>query len=156
MSRSRSRPDIVNLNGARGSERNIAGDFERDLDDQESTGPLIVPPDWDRTKIELQKLLEETREVIKDGHILLRDLRTESKQARRILPMIVAKRISAEVETQVAALGSQTAEAMRRSVEKVTREFDKLAGVYLGTDHVARKEGRISLQELIEEYHEKT
>lgn len=99
---------------------------------------------------ELTMLRDDLQKLVTEAHGLLKDLRIESKQARRILPMIVSKRIKSEVEKQLAEMGEQIAEAMRESVEKVGREFDRLEAAFLGKDKTARRDGKPSIPELVD------
>lgn len=101
------------------------------------------------TAEEIAALKEATREA----HEALKDLRTEHRAVRQMLDGIEGRTRRA-VETlmeealkrELAALGTSTDMAMRKSVAKVTREFDRLEAILLGKEHP----GRASIPELIE------
>lgn len=90
---------------------------------------------------ELQPEIDTLRALIREAHETLRDLRTERRAVEQLLAGIEARvqravgsLIETQVTEQVAALGEATDKAMRESVAKVGREFDRLAGIYLGHD----------------------
>jgi len=97
----------------------------------------------------LRELLGQIQSAIGEGHGLLKDLRVETRQARRMIPMIVSKRINTEVEKQLDELSGATQRAMDASVAKVGREFERLESVFLGTDREGRREGK-SIPEIAE------
>jgi hypothetical protein len=98
---------------------------------------------------DLAKVRDELHNLIKEAHGVLKDLRIETRRAKQVIPMIVAKRINAEIRKQVAELGEATERAMKLSVEKVGREFDKLEAAFLGTGHES-KDGQASIPELVD------
>jgi hypothetical protein len=97
---------------------------------------------------ELRSLLEQIREATRLGHEVLKDLRIETRQAQRLLPMIVAKRIKVEINKQLAELSDELGELHGQSVETIIRSFDTLYEQLIGSDHWAKKEGLASLPEL--------
>lgn len=116
------------------------------LNSSDSTGAIVSQAELE----ELRALQDNLRKLVQEAHGVLKDLRIETRQARRVLPMIVAKRIKTEITNQLAVLGESIQEAMAVSVDKVGKEFDKLAAVYLGTDSEARRQGKLSIPELAE------
>jgi hypothetical protein len=99
---------------------------------------------------ELRDLLGKIETATREGHELLKDLRIESRRAQRILPMIVTERIRKEVERQFKLLADETEQAMRRNVEKVGTEFDRLADILLGRDRESLKQGRRTIPDIIQ------
>lgn len=96
---------------------------------------------------------EELRELIREAHGLLKDLRAERRAITELLDGIPA-RVEAHIGEQLAAglagLGKALKKAMDDSVEKVSREFDRLEGFFLGTSPAARRAGKPSLEDLIQ------
>lgn len=91
----------------------------------------------------LRQATQEARQAIKD----LRRERREAEQAiAGMMRQEIGARIDAEVRRQVELLGRETQDAMRRSVAKVGREFDRLARLYLEGD----TKGEPSLPEMME------
>jgi predicted nucleic acid-binding Zn-ribbon protein len=89
--------------------------------------------------------LEALRTATREAHEVLKDLRTERRAVEQMLAGIegrvrraVADLIESEVARQVAELGKVTERAMRDSVAKVGREFDRLASIYLGRNDDGR------------------
>jgi len=97
---------------------------------------------------------EELRELIREGHALLKDMRAERRAIEQLLDGIPA-RVDARIEERVKAgleeLGEQTKAAMDASVAKVGREFDRLEAILLGTDPASRRQGKPPLEELFRE-----
>jgi hypothetical protein len=113
---------------------------------QGSTGP---PHNVDMT--ELKELTAHLEEVIKEAHGVLKDLRIETRQARRIMPMIVTNMIKKQVHEQVDRLGKETEAAIRMAVDSVNKTFDDLGKILLGTDKESKKKGYVPLTEIIED-----
>lgn len=85
--------------------------------------------------------IDALREATRQAHEVLRDLRTERRAVEQILSGIeervkraVADRMEEAVKRDVEALGQVTEKAMRDSVAKVEREFDRLAGILTGRE----------------------
>lgn len=85
--------------------------------------------------------LAQLREATREAHEALKDLRTERRAIEQLIAGVegrvrraVADLIEAQVAEQIAALGKVTEKAMRDSVAKVGREFDRLAAIYVGRD----------------------
>jgi len=98
------------------------------------------------------------RAATREAHEVLKDLRTERRAVEQLVAGIegrvqraVGNRIEREVADQVAKLADETDKAMRASVAKVGREFDKLAELYTGGDGPDRP----SLVELTRRYVER-
>jgi hypothetical protein len=102
--------------------------------DNASTGRNDVDMEaLDARAAELRELLGQLQSAIGEAHGLLKDIRIESRQARRILPMIVSQRINRELERQLAEMSEATKRAMEASVAKVGKEFERLEAIFLGT-----------------------
>jgi hypothetical protein len=100
--------------------------------------------------------VEQLREATRAAHEMLQDLRAERRVVEtliRDLPIhirdVVAARIEVAVVKNLAVLGIATEKAMGEAVDKVNREFDKLAGILLGL----KSDDRPSLEVLIGAYH---
>jgi len=98
--------------------------------------PVRLSPEPD-TADEVKALREATREA----HAVLRDLRHERRAIERSLVEVhervrqaVGDQIEREVAAQVARLGKVTEKAMRDSVAKVGREFDRLERILTGCE----------------------
>jgi hypothetical protein len=100
---------------------------------------------------ELRELLTEIREATQEAHGVLKDLRTETKRAERLLPMIVTNRIRSEVNKQMEELGKEVREHMATSVATVERSIKGLYARLIGKDHFAKKEGLRSLPTIIDD-----
>ncbi|MGR6922610.1 hypothetical protein ACU635_50865 [[Actinomadura] parvosata] len=103
-------------------------------------------------------LNEELRELIREGHALLKDMRAEKREIKQLLDGIPA-RVDARIEDQVKAgletLGKETRAAMDASVAKVAAEFDRLEAILTGTDPASRRRGQRPLEDLIREHNER-
>jgi rRNA-processing protein FCF1 len=106
------------------------------------------PANWD-TINELIAATAEAREVIREMHGAQKDLRREIAEARAFIASDIEAAIRAEVAKQMAELGEATSKAMRESVAKVGREFDRLEAIFTGRDKTARKAGHPPLEDLI-------
>jgi ABC-type transporter Mla subunit MlaD len=74
----------------------------------------------------------DARAAVREVHEALADARDVTKELRAAARDAVNEDINAIVTEKVTAMGDQVEKAMRRSVEKVGREFDKLAAIYMG------------------------
>jgi uncharacterized coiled-coil DUF342 family protein len=102
--------------------------------------------------------IAELKAATREAHETLKDLRAERRSIAEMLvelrvesagiPDRVRSSVQLTIENQVAEqvnrLGFATEKAMRASVAKVQREFDRLASLFLGTEP-----GQTSLEELI-------
>jgi len=114
------------------------------------------------TAEDLAAVREQLREEISDARGTLKDLRQEIKTAReliaatrqfvtRLVEEDVKATLKAEVTTQVALLGKMTKEAMRKSVDKVNKEFDTLADLLMGRERAPGDREKRSIPELLED-----
>jgi hypothetical protein len=85
------------------------------------------------------------REATRAAHEVLRDLRQERRAVEQLLAGLtdqVQRAVEARVEEaltrDLAKLGEATDKAMRASVAKVTREFDRLEAIMLGREKGAK------------------
>lgn len=105
-----------------------------------------------------QTAAEELRELIREGHGLLKDMRAEKRAIEQLLdgiPDKVNKRIEDAVRVGLETLGEKTREAMDASVAKVGREFDRLEAVFTGTERKMHRQGKPPLEDLIREHNER-
>ena len=95
---------------------------------------------------------EEMRELIREAHGLLKDMRAERRAIEQLLdgiPYKVDERIEKAVEIGLEKLGKATRKAMDDSVAKVGREFDRLEAIFAGTDSASRRAGKLPLEDLV-------
>lgn len=99
-------------------------------------------------------LLEDLKEVIREGRELLKDLKSGRKDAeetvRRLTDEAIEARIESEVRRGLEEYKDTIRKAMDDAVDKVGREFQKLEDIFLGKDSSARRDGKPSLEELAE------
>jgi hypothetical protein len=88
------------------------------------------------------------REEIREARGILKDLRREIKDARELIPLLTDELFTTTVQKQVAELSKVTEEAMRLSVEKITKSFDNLGATLLGEDRISRRKGKVPLPDL--------
>lgn len=111
---------------------------------------------------DLAAALGQLREEIREARGTLKDLRHEIKTARALLDATrefvtrlvqedVKAALEAEVTTQVALLGKTTSEAMRKSVDKVNKEFDHLADLLMGRERATADREKRSIPELLQD-----
>jgi ABC-type transporter MlaC component len=101
---------------------------------------------------------EELRDLIREAHSLLKDMRAEKREIKQLLDGIPARvdaRIEDRVRTGLEVLGKETKKAMDASVAKVTAEFDRLESILTGTERTQRRQGKRPLEDLIREHVEK-
>lgn len=101
---------------------------------------------------------DELRELIREAHGLLKDLRAERKAIQQQLDGIPAKvdaRIEERVKAGLEVLGAETQKAMAASVAKVGREFDRLEAIFTGTDPASRRKGKPPMEDLLRGYTER-
>lgn len=114
------------------------------------------------TTEDLTAVRQQLREEISEARGTLKDLRHEIRAARelidstrefvtRLVQEDVKAVLEAEVTTQVALLGKTTNEAMRKSVEKVNKEFDHLADLLMGRERAAEDREKRSIPELLKD-----
>ncbi len=114
------------------------------------------------TTEDLHKLQGQLQDEIREARGTLKGLRHEIKTARELAESTrrltaelaetqVRDLLEKEVTRQVTALGEQTSEQMRKSVEKVIAEFDRLRDLLLGHDRVADGREERSIPDLLED-----
>ena len=87
---------------------------------------------------QLEAVRDQVRSEIREAREVLKDLRTEAKEARQLVPLLVDQLFEEEVEKQVGELGRATEQAMKDSVDRVVAKFDKLAALLMGEDRTQR------------------
>jgi hypothetical protein len=92
----------------------------------------------------------DAREVLREVHGVLTDMRAAIKDAKQTFPSLTREAIHVEVDRQLTELGKTTERAMRESVAKVDREFTRLADIYLGRDGKSRRAGKRDLPTIME------
>lgn len=114
------------------------------------------------TTEDLTQLHQRLREEISEARGTLKDLRHEIKAARELVASTkdlvatlaqdtVMDALHAEVTKQVEQLGTVTEQTMRKSVEKVTAEFDKLRDILLGNQRATGDQEKRSIPELLQD-----
>ncbi len=129
-----------------GSTGRVGVQAEPNMDQTEERLFKIASTDIEK----IERLAQEFPLLIREARGLLKDLRAEVKKAQQCVPMIIQRRITAEVNKQMEALDEETKLAMNAAVKKVGREFDKLEAIYLGTDAQSRHEGQTPLRDVLE------
>lgn len=99
---------------------------------------------------DLTQIRDQLRAEISEARGTLKDLRYEIKTARKLIPLLTDELFEAEVKKRVDQLSKTTDEAMRRSVEKVTKSFDDLGMLLKGEDRTSRRKGKPSIPTLLE------
>ena len=97
---------------------------------------------------------DELRDLIREGHALLKDMRAERRVIEQLLDGIPAKvdaRIQERVKVGLAALSEATRKSIDAATERVFARFDKLAD----TLKAQRRQGKRPLEELFHERAEK-
>lgn len=114
------------------------------------------------TTEDLTQLHQRLREEISEARGTLKDLRHEIKAAREFVASTkdlvatlaettVMDVLHAEVTKQVEQLGTVTEQTMRKSVEKVIAEFDKIRDILLGNERAADDHEKRSIPELLQD-----
>ena len=105
--------------------------------------------DLKREREKLEATLADLKASIQEAHGLLSDLRIETRQARRLVPMQVTNRITKELDKQLPhyfeALGKQVDKAEAAIIAK----FEDMYATLVGRDTRSRKEGLKPIDELI-------
>jgi hypothetical protein len=108
--------------------------------------------------------VDQLTEASVEARAVLRDLYISMKEARKVLKEInqsIEKKIDLDVKTIVEqamskhleALSISTQQAMRDSIEKVSREFDKLANIFITGSADGKPEDGFTLETFAQEYH---
>lgn len=98
---------------------------------------------------------QELRELIREAHGLLKDMRVERRAIEQLLdgiPYKVDERIEHAVKVGLEKLGEKTRKAMDDSVAKVGREFDRLESIFTGTEPADRRAGKPPLEDLLRKH----
>lgn len=82
----------------------------------------------------LEAATREARQLLSDLHTVGKDLRRTLKEAKQVAAAEVGDLIAAECARLLGELGPVTEEQMRKSVDKVIAEFDRLGAILLGVD----------------------
>jgi len=101
---------------------------------------------------------EELRELIREGHALLKDMRAERRAIEQLLDGIPARvdaRIEERVKAGLEALGETTRKTIDAATERVFARFDRLADTLTGTNKAQRRQGKQPLEDLIREHAQK-
>ncbi|MET7982540.1 hypothetical protein [Streptomyces sp. NPDC005281] len=96
-----------------------------------------------------QQLNDELRELIREAHGVLKDIRREKREARELLPLLTDELFSDEVKKQLAALNKVTKQAMDDAVARVFKKFDELGAIVMGEDRISRRKGKPSIPSLV-------
>lgn len=96
----------------------------------------------------VERAAQQCRDVVREAHEAIKDIRAALAEQREFIRTVVDERVRAELDVQVARqlklLGNTTETAMAAAVAKVTSEFDRLAGIFLGTE-----DGGPTLEQLV-------
>ncbi|GAQ61911.1 hypothetical protein [Streptomyces scabiei] len=114
------------------------------------------------TAEDLQQTREQLSREISEARGTLKDLRHEIKAARELITTAkdlaatlaedtVRAALDASVTEQLASLGEVTEQQMRKSVEKVIAEFDKLRDLLLGNEQTAKGPEKRTIPELLQD-----
>lgn len=101
---------------------------------------------------------DELRELIREAHGLLKDLRVERRAVEQLLDGIPAKvdaRIEERVKVGLEALSEATRKTIDAATDRVFARFDRLADTLTGTNKAQRRQGKRPLEELFREHAEK-
>lgn len=100
---------------------------------------------------------EELRELIREAHGLLKDMRAERKSIESLLEGIndkVDARVENRIREHIEELGGATRKAMDNAVAKVSREFDRLEAIFTGTERKSIRAGKPPIEDLIRQRYE--
>ncbi|MEV0993436.1 hypothetical protein [Nonomuraea sp. NPDC050202] len=95
---------------------------------------------------------EELREVIREAHGLLKDLRAERRAIEQLLDGIPAKvddRITTALEAGLKDLTEATGKAIDKATANVFHRFETLEAILTGTDRASQRAGRPPLEDLL-------
>lgn len=101
---------------------------------------------------------DELRDLIREGHALLKDMRAERRAIEQLLDGIPAKvdaRIEERVKVGLEAFSEVTRKTIDAATERVFARFDQLADTLTGTDKAQRRQGKRPLEDLFRERAEK-
>lgn len=95
--------------------------------------------------------LTELRSELKEARRVIKDVQEQRQQVESMVSRTVEKEIEKEVHDQLEALGKLTEESMNKAVEKVTREFDKLENIVMTGTGSGRSATGFDLRNLTKE-----
>lgn len=99
------------------------------------------------------RVADDLREAIRDARALLKDLKQATREVRELLDKSVPEQVEERIETAVVKGLGEYQGALRTAIDeatdKVTREFDRLEQLFLGTSAANRRAGEPSIEELI-------
>ena len=104
---------------------------------------------------ELPAQLIELRELITQGHALIKDLTRllrEARKARDELSEAVTARLDGAVKTGLDEYGAALAEAIEKATDATMRRFDTLTAICLGEDPKSVRTGVTSVPDLLRDY----
>jgi hypothetical protein len=104
---------------------------------------------------ELPAQLLELRELITEGHKLMKDLTRVLKEARATrdeLPGEVVAKIDTAVKTGLDEYSTALTDAIDKATAKVFRRFDQLAAICLGEDPQSVRTGVPTVPDLLRGY----
>ena len=102
-----------------------------------------------------QTSAEELRELIREAHGVLKDMRAERREIEQLLDGIPGKvddRIKDGMTSGLANLGEATKQAMDASVAKVFAEFDRLEAAFTGRSRARQRAGKPPLEAQIRDH----
>lgn len=100
--------------------------------------------------MEARRLLADIRTATKELRAAVKQSTEERERLATAVKDAVAADIREEVRVQIEALGAETERQMRLSVEKVSREFDKLANILMTGHDRGRPDDGFNLRNLAE------
>lgn len=93
---------------------------------------------------------EALRELLREAHGVLKDLRGATKDASALAPDLVKGQLETAVADGLASYADTIRKAQDEAVAKVNDEFDKLADLLMGRDAKSRRKGQPDIPTLVE------
>jgi hypothetical protein len=110
-----------------------------------SRTPASIIDELGQAALDAREARRELHEAMRDARGLLKDIHTALASARTavqdIIAADVASLIASSVETEIAALGTETSEQIRMASAKIERTFNELADIFLGNTKKDRQMG---------------
>jgi DNA anti-recombination protein RmuC len=100
--------------------------------------------------VECRELLADVRTATKDLRAAVKEVREERERLAAAVRDAVGAEIDEQVRVQLEALGELTRKQMDASVDKVSREFDKLANILMTGHDKGRPDDGFNLADLAE------
>lgn len=97
--------------------------------------------------------IEALHEATRKAHEVLKDLRVATKEARKVLdeiPSIVDGRIALAVTEGLGEFRVALDRAIEDSTALVFKRFDTITDILTGEDRTSKRQGKLSVTELIE------